>query len=58
MIDRISSNTQVQAIAASTQRPQTTPQPAKPAEDTVHLSQQAAAATTAEKDVERYGNSH
>jgi hypothetical protein len=56
MIDPISSNTQVQAITANTQRAQTTTPPAKPAEDTVHLSPQATAAAAASKD--HNGDSH
>jgi hypothetical protein len=56
MISPISSSSQVQAITTNAQKP-ATPPAVKPAEDTVKLSPQAAAAAAASKDVDHDGDS-
>jgi len=59
MINSVSSNSPVQAIApTTTQKAQPTAPAAKPAEDTVHLSPQAQAAAKGSGDVDHDGDSH
>jgi len=59
MINSISSNAPVQTIApTNTQKAPAAAPASKPAEDTVHLSQQAQAAAKGSGDVDHDGDSH
>ena len=56
MINAISANTAVQAIATNTPKAQTPTPAAKPAEDSVHLSPQALAAAKGGADPDHDGD--